>query len=195
MRVLVVYAHPNPQSYVGSLHRAVLSGLASSGHEADAIDLYREGFDPVMPLQQRQAYYKPGENSASVQPYVDRLRAAEGVVFVYPTWWQGSPAILKGFLDRTLLPSVAFAMQDGKMVPRLLNVRRIDVVTTYGAPWWMSNLYLMRADRSFIARGMRRFCHPGTRVGWHGIWGMNQTTQQAREAHLRSIESRFAAYG
>lgn len=194
MKVLVVYAHPNPDSYVSSLHRAVLEGLARCGHEVDDLDLYAEAFDPVMPLQQRLAFYKPGDNGSSVQPYVNRLRAAEGVVFVYPTWWQGGPAILKGFLDRTLLPGVAFAMEKGKMVPRLLNVRRIDVVTTYGSPWWLSNLYLVQADRSFIARGMRRFCHPATRVGWHGIWGVVNSTQQARQDHAQRILATFSAY-
>ncbi|HYF20726.1 MAG TPA: NAD(P)H-dependent oxidoreductase [Ramlibacter sp.] len=194
MKVLVVYAHPNPESFVSALHRAVLAGLSRAGHVADDLDLYAEGFDPVMPLQQRQSFYKPGDNGSSVQAYVDRLRAAEGVVFVYPTWWQGGPAILKGFLDRTLLPGVAFAMQQGKMVPRLLNVRRIDAVTTYGSPWWLSNLYLAQADRSFLARGMRRFCHPKAKVGWHGFWSVNASTPEDRQAHLQRIESAFSAY-
>lgn len=194
MKVLVVYAHPNPASYVAALHEAVLSGLRDAGHDVEDLDLYARGFDPVMPLEQRQAFYKLGGNAIGVADEVAALRRAEGVVFVYPTWWQGGPAILKGFLDRVLLPGVAFAMERGTMVPKLLGVRRIDVVTTYGSPWWLPNLYLLRADRSFIARGMRRFCSPATRVRWHALHGIVKSDPARREAHLLAVRSAFAQY-
>lgn len=194
MRAFVIYAHPNPQSFVAALHRAAVDGLRAAGHEVDDCDLYAERFDPVMPLEQRVAYGDPQRNRFGVEAHVERLLRAEVLVLVYPTWWQGAPAILKGFLDRTLLPGVAFGLAGGKMQPRLTNVRRIEVLTSYGSPWWLMNLYLRGADRSFLARGLRRFCHPGTRVRWTGFYGMLKASEARRKAHLERVAALFRDY-
>jgi putative NADPH-quinone reductase len=194
MRILVLYAHPNPDSFVSAMHGLVVGALRTAGHEVDDCDLYAEGFDPRMPREQRLAYGDPARNRAGIERQVERLQRAEALVFVYPTWWQGAPAILKGFLDRALLPGVAFGLSRGKMQPRLTNVRRIEVVTSYGSPWWLINLYLLRADRSFIARGLRRFCHPDTRVRWTAFYGMLKASDAKRKAHLARVAARFASY-
>jgi putative NADPH-quinone reductase len=194
MHILVLYAHPNPDSFVSAMHRLVVSGLRAAGHEVDDCDLYAERFDPAMPREQRLAYGDPSRNRAGIEPLVARLQQAEALVFVYPTWWQGAPAILKGFLDRTLLPGVAFGLSRGKMQPRLTNVRRIEVVTSYGSPWWLINLYLLRADRSFIVRGLRRFCHRDTRVRWTAFYGMLKASEAKRKAHLQRLAALFADY-
>jgi putative NADPH-quinone reductase len=194
MHVLVLYAHPNPDSFVSAMHALVVAGLRAAGHDVDDCDLYAERFDPTMPREQRVAYGDPARNRAGVERYVERLQRAETLVFVYPTWWQGAPAILKGFLDRTLLPGVAFGLAHGRMQPRLTNVRRIEVVTSYGSPWWLINLYLLGADRSFIARGLRRFCHPGTRVRWTAFYGMLKASEAQRKGHLERVAALFRGY-
>jgi len=194
MRVLVLYAHPNPDSFVSALHRVAVEGLRAAGHEVDDCDLYAEGFDPVMPLEQRLGYADPKRNRIGVERHVERLQQAEALVLAYPTWWQGPPAVLKGFLDRTLLPGVAFGLAGGKMVPKLTGVRRIEVLTSYGSPWWLMNIYLRGADRSFLARGLRRFCHPKATVRWTGFYGMLKATDAQRKAHLERVAALFRDY-
>ena len=65
----------------------------------EIIDLHAEGFDPVMGREERAGYHTPGENEAPVRAHLDRVLWAEGIVFVYPTWWYGQPAMLKGWLE------------------------------------------------------------------------------------------------
>ena len=48
MRVLHLYCHPVPESFHGAIRAAVLEGLGRAGHEVDLLDLYAEGFDPVL---------------------------------------------------------------------------------------------------------------------------------------------------
>ena len=110
MRVLVVAAHPVEASFVAALHRRALERLRAGGHAVDNCDLYAEGFDPVLSTQDRIDYHDEAADRSRVIAYVERLRAAEALLFVHPVWNFGPPAILKGFLDRVFLPGVAFAI-------------------------------------------------------------------------------------
>ena len=95
MRYLVVYAHPVDDSFVAALHRCVVKTLREAGHTVDDCDLNAEGFQPVLSEAERRAYHDVRANRASVAKEIERLTRCEGLVFVYPTWWYGMPAILK----------------------------------------------------------------------------------------------------
>src|SRR5579871_6536741 len=112
MRVLVLYAHPVETSFVSALHGEVVAALRARGHDVDDCDLNIEGFDPVMSRQDRIDYHNPAVNRSRVAPYVDRLLAAEALVFVFPVWNYGFPAILKGFVDKVFLPGVSFDLKE-----------------------------------------------------------------------------------
>ena len=132
MRVLVLFAHPLETSFGAALHAKSVQSLRERGHAVDDCDLYAEGFDPVMTRQDRLEYYDLSRNRRRVAAYVDRLLAAEALVFSFPVWNMGPPAILKGFIDRVFLPGVSFDLQDNGYVPRLFNIGRLGVVCTYG---------------------------------------------------------------
>ena len=96
MRILVIYCHPVETSYNAALHTEVVQQLRGAGHEVDDCDLYAEGFNPVMTREERLGYHEVPSNQLPVQGYVDRLLWAEAVVFCFPTWCFGMPAMLKG---------------------------------------------------------------------------------------------------
>src|SRR2546423_12832050 len=117
MRYLVIYAHPVEESYVSALHRCVTRALAEAGHEVDDCDLYAEGFDPVLSRPERQAYHAVGRNTSHAATHIERLLRAEALVFVFPTWWYGVPAMLKGYLDCVWGPGGAFEVDNGRTRP------------------------------------------------------------------------------
>ena len=84
VRVLVLFAHPLETSFVAALHRRVVETLRGGGHEVDDLDLYAEEFNPVMSRQTLVDYLDAAKNRAEVAAYVERLRAAEALVLVYP---------------------------------------------------------------------------------------------------------------
>lgn len=133
MRVLVLYAHPVETSYQAALHRKVIESLTAVGHDVDDCDLYAEDFDPRLSRVERLAYHDPAPDRTAIQPYIDRLIAAEALVLVFPVWNMGFPAILKGFFDRVFLPGVSFRMSEGRVVTILDNIRRSAAVVSYGA--------------------------------------------------------------
>ena len=145
MRVHVIHAHPVETSFNRALFNAVVDELSARGHEIDALDLYGEGFDAVLSREERLNYHEvPGNLTSSVKPYVDRLMAAEALVFVHPVWNYGYPAILKGYFDRIFLPGVSFILEGGsdrgRLVPNLKHIKKVAFVTSYGGNRWRTML-------------------------------------------------------
>ena len=191
MRVLVLYAHPSPESYGAALHDTVLAALREAGHEVDDCDLYAEGFDPVLSREERLGYHEVPANTAPVAGYVARLQAAEALVLCFPVWNFGYPAILKGFFDRVFLPGVSFRLVDGKVRPNLWNIRRLAAVTTYGGSRWRA-LLMGDPPRKLVCRVLRAVCHPGARPLYLAHYDMNRATSESRAAHLGRVRAEIA---
>jgi NAD(P)H dehydrogenase (quinone) len=193
MRLLLVHAHPAPDSYGRALLEAAREGAVSGGHAVEVIDLHAEGFDPVMGEEEWRGYYEEATDPA-LRRHAEALGRAEGVVFVYPTWWQGQPAILKGWIDRVWRPGVAFHMP-GKglpLRPALTGLRLIGVVTTLGMSWPMFNLAMGAPGRRIMLRGLRFCTARRTRTFWLAQYGMDAAPAAAREAFLRRVRERMA---
>ena len=164
--MLVLFAHPVETSFGAALHAKAVATLRARGHDVDDCDLNAEGFDPVMTREDRLEYHDASLNRRRVAPYVDRLLSAEGLVFSFPVWNMGFPAILKGFVDKVFLPGVSFVLREnGDYVPRLFNIKRLGVVCTYGGSRWTT---LLAGDppRRFLKRSMKFNCAPGARVDY-----------------------------
>ncbi len=194
MRILVLFAHPVETSFAAALHAKAVETLRTRGHKVDDCDLNAEGFDPVMTRHDRMEYYDLTVNRGRVAPYVDRLLAAEALVFSFPVWNMGFPAILKGFVDKVFLPGVSFNLrEDGAYVPRLHNIKRLGVVCTYGG----SRLKTFLAGdppRRFVKRSMRFNCAPGARVDYLAHYDMDHTRPDRRAAFLSKVEAKFSTW-
>lgn len=187
MHVLVLYAHPDSESYNAALHRAVVTALSGAGHEVDDCDLYAEGFDPILSLEERRAYHDVPENRRPVEAYVQRLERAEALVLVYPVWNFGLPAILKGFFDRVFLPGVSLRLENGRAYPNLANIKIIAAVTTYGQARWRAAL-VGDPPRRFVVRVLRLLTAMRARVAYLAHYDMNRATEATRAAFLTKVE-------
>lgn len=196
MRVHVVYGHPLADSFAAALHRTVLEGLARAGHEIDDLDLYAEEFSPALSEAERRGYDDSPANELSVAPYVARLRAAEALVFCFPTWWYATPAIVKGYLDRVMLPGVAFHLSQGggDIRPGLTHLRKLGVVTTTGSPQWLVRLVMREPNRAVFMRGLRRLMAPGARGLYLSLYDTDRSTAAARKRFLARVARAFAAF-
>ncbi|NRB17299.1 MAG: NAD(P)H-dependent oxidoreductase [Rhodobacteraceae bacterium] len=195
MRNLIVFCHPSKDSYSASLLLTARTALEQSGHEVRVIDLYEEGFNPVLSQDEWDSYIPDTQaNIAGVQSHVDAMQWAEALVLVYPTWMYGPPAMLKGWLERVWLPGIAFdiAPAKGKRATGLLrNIRQFTVVTTSGSPWWWLRV-IRDPGRSMLARGYRVLFHPLCRVRWLQLHNMNNTTLRDRQRFLARVKRVFS---
>ncbi|CAI8889367.1 NAD(P)H-dependent oxidoreductase [Pseudomonas neuropathica] len=132
-RMLVILGHPSTDSFCGALSETYVQAAKDAGHEVRLLRLDALEFDPVL----HEGYNK-------VQPLEpDLLQAqaditwAEHLTFVYPIWWGGIPALLKGFVDRIFLPGFAFKYREGKAFPdKLLKGRTAHLLVTMDTPYW-----------------------------------------------------------
>src|SRR4051812_19896577 len=114
MRVLLVFAHPSRESFCGAILATVEQALNAKGHQIELLDLYREKFDPVMSKLDWQSY--EALDHPAVQPYADQIRRSDGLIWIFPTWNYGMPAILKGYVDRVWAPNIAFRLDETRTV-------------------------------------------------------------------------------
>ncbi len=192
MRVLLVHCHPRADSFSASLRATAVATLEDAGHEVEIIDLYAQNFDPRLSGDERGGYYDEAAIPLDIAGHVAALRRAEMLVLVYPTWWFGMPAMLKGWFDRVWRPGVAFALGGARVLqPRLTGIRRITVVTTYGSPLWL--LWLVGwPDRRMVKRGICVLCAPRCRLDWIALTGMDGVTPDARERFAAQVRRRLA---
>jgi NAD(P)H dehydrogenase (quinone) len=199
MRVLVVHAHPVETSFNRALYDAALEALRDGGHEVDPLNLYEEGFEAVMSREERLNYHDiPGNLTPEVQPYVDRVRAAEAIVFIHPVWNYGYPAILKGFFDRIFLPGVSFLLvggngvDTGTLVPNL-KMKKVAYVTTYGGNRWRT--WLMGDPPRRLARRWAWVTF-GTMLPpkYLALYDMNNVSAEARKAFIEKVRRELGRF-
>ncbi|MGB3733491.1 MAG: NAD(P)H-dependent oxidoreductase [Ilumatobacter sp.] len=190
MRVGVILAHPNPDSFAHELARRAVAGLTTGGHDVELVDLGAIGFRAAMSSEERTAYH--GEHpvlDAQVQTQIDLVRSVEALVFVYPTWWSGLPAVLKGWLERVMVPGVGFRFDErtGKIRPNLTNIRHLVGISTYGSPKWYVRAINDNGRRTLM-RALRISC--GLRVSrrWFGHYAIDSRSEQARREFAARVE-------
>lgn len=191
-RALVLFAHPCGESFSAGLHRTVVDTLTARGWDVDDCDLNAEGFSPVLTEAERRGYHDTETNIAPVQGYVDRLRAAQALVLVFPVWNFGFPAILKGFFDRVFLPGVSFRLEDGLVKPNLTHIRKLAAVTTYGGTRWRA-IGAGDPPRKIVTRAIWHVTRP-EKLRYLALYDMNRASQAQREAFDARVKTEMEAF-
>ncbi|WP_102224286.1 NAD(P)H-dependent oxidoreductase [Acidimangrovimonas sediminis] len=193
MRALVVYCHPRPDSFTAAVRDTVLERLAAARAEVRLIDLYASGFRPAMSDAEHAGYLEVPANRAGLHADVEALMWADTLIFVYPTWWYGLPAMLKGWLDRALLPDVAFIMPRGEgdtIRAGLTHITRLGVFTTCGASR-MLTWFVGAPGRRTLLRGVALICAPRVRRAFAAHYLMDSSTPDSRARHLALVRRRM----
>lgn len=192
MRVLLVYCHPVPDSFCAALRDVAIEVLTGRGDEVRVTDLYAEKFDPVMGCEERRSYNDHAPQDPALKPHIDNLKWAEAILFIYPTWWYGLPAMMKGWLDRVWATDVVFKLPVGKgrITSLMEHVTRIGVITTCGAPLWWTIL-VGQPGRKTIMRGMRALCASRCRTLFLAHYLMDASTKDTRTAFLDKVRRKL----
>lgn len=192
MNVVVVLGHPSANSYCAAIFDSIVSALERQ-HKVSAIRLAEENFITAISSDERQAYETQSPLiSDETRRYAASLQQAGALIFVYPTWWSGLPAQLKGWLERVFVLGVAFRFNDnGKIRPNLNNVRHIIGVSTYGSPWRYVKLVNDNGRRT-LTRAIRASTGLRTRTMWHGLYALDTCTAEQRKQFITETTEKIA---
>lgn len=130
MRHLIIYAHPNENSLNHHLLNTVVESLQSHNQEIIVRDLYKIGFDPVLSLSDMQGQ-RMGKVSEDVKIEQEYISWAEQITFIYPIWWTGLPAMMKGYIDRVFSYGFAYRYDQG-IQKGLLKDKKTVIINTHG---------------------------------------------------------------
>lgn len=154
MKTLVIYAHHNKNGHHGYFLGLVRNYLQNNKLDFEIIDLYEESFSPVL---QASETVKGNTAMADVKKYQEMISESDKLIFIYPTWWQGAPAIMKGFFDRVFASHFAFMYKNGFPV-KLLQGKKAAVFSATGAPKIYTRCVIKNKGMRVVVDDILRFC-------------------------------------
>lgn len=168
---LIIFAHPGSEGHNVFILSKVKESLIKRGESFEVLDLYKMGFDPVL---------KKGELYSSKDKFIDekilgiqeKIINAKKLIFIYPVWWNGPPAILKGFFDRVFASKFAFKyvkILNWFYAPKpLLKGKKAVIFVTTGAPKILSWLVQGFRGSRIVKSDILRFCGIRSRIFRYG---------------------------
>jgi NAD(P)H dehydrogenase (quinone) len=132
MKHLIVYAHPHPESFNHAILETTVKALRKKGHDIVVRDLYAIDFQPVLKPEDTESM-KAGQTPKDIQKEQEFITEADVITFIYPIWWTGLPAILKGYVDRVFAYGYAYAVGE-KDIIKLLKGKKGFIINTHGTP-------------------------------------------------------------
>lgn len=184
--ITLIYAHPNPKSFNHAIKEEVLNLLNSKGLQYQLRDLYALNFNPVLSAKDFETFLS-GDVPEDIKKEQEIIGASDLLVFIYPVWWTGMPAILKGYIDRVFSYGFAYEERDGELVG-LLSDKKAVIINTLGAseldyrPSGMEDCLIKTTDI-----GIFKFC--GIEVLKHlFLYSVPYITEDERKAMLERVK-------
>lgn len=184
MKILILNGNPVADSFSDAISGVYLQGAKNSNHDVKAINIRDLDFDIIL----RYGYKKDMELESDIIEQQKLLKWCEHLVLITPVWWGSTPALLKGYFDRVLLPGFAYKYRkDSSLWDRLLSGRSARVIYTCDTPWWFE--WLIRGDSFWktIKGATLGFCgfKPVKRTRFNMI---RKSTDAERKKWLEDIE-------
>lgn len=153
--VLIIHGHPVQDTFVDRLTEQYKEGVKLSGSEIRELILKNLSFD----INFHEGYRGNQELEPDLKNAQELIAWADHLVFFYPNWWGTYPAMLKGFIDRTLLPGFAFKYRKGNPLPeQLLKGKSARLVVTMDSPVWYYYLVQGAPGHNSMKKSILHFC-------------------------------------
>lgn len=154
-QVLVINGHPDKQSFNYALSEAYILGAKKTNSTLTQINIADLEFNPNLKF----GYRKRMELEPDLVDAIEKIKKADHIVWVFPMWWYGYPALMKGFIDRTFLPGITFQPVEGKALPeKLLKGKSARLIITADSPKWYNFLFMKSPAINQFKKGTLNFC-------------------------------------
>ncbi len=184
MKSLIIYCHPNPQSFNHAVLETVSRELQPKG-EIRVKDLYQMNWNPVLGPSDFEKLFS-GQANPDVAQEQNDIRWADLLVFIFPIWWNDRPALLKGWIDRVLSAGFAYQMT-AEGVQGLLGGKKALVITTSGGDQkTMEDTGILAAFKSTVVQGTLNFCGIND-VTYKNCFAVPAVSDEERKKYLEEI--------
>lgn len=183
-KILVINGHPDKESFSYGLSESYIKGAIKSGVEIKKINIRELNFNPNLQF----GYRKRTELEPDLLEAQDKLKWADHLVWVYPVWWSSVPAIMKGFLDRVLLPGFAFKKRENSLFwDKGLTGKTARIICTLDQPAWFYRIVIKSPSSFAMRKGTLNFI--GVRkVKITTIGPIRLSTPKFREKWIKKVE-------
>ncbi|MGG0237160.1 NAD(P)H-dependent oxidoreductase [Bacillus rhizoplanae] len=175
MKHLIIYAHPNPQSFNHAILETFQGQLQEKGHEVRVRDLYAINFNPVLAADDFISFSQ-GNTPADIKAEQEHITWADVITFIYPVWWAGLPAILKGYVERVFSQGFAFTYSPNG-VEKFLTGKKGVLLSTMG-----------NSKENYDASGMFEAMKKTTDAGIFDFTGI-ETVEHAFYTSVPSVDN------
>lgn len=152
MKILIIYAHPTGVGHHAYFLDKFIEILKQKDCSYEVLDLYKLNFNPVLTKEDLD-----GVSDNQILDFKEKVSLSNCLVFIFPTWWQGMPAIMKGFFDRVFSAGFAFKYKNG--IPlALLKGKKAAVFSATGGPKIINDFILRRKGMRVVVSDILKFC-------------------------------------
>jgi putative NADPH-quinone reductase len=183
-RIVVINGHPSKSSFNAALADAYITSVAKYNVQVDLIEVGQLHFDPNL----KNGYEKRMELEPDLIEAWKKIELADHLVWVFPVWWGGLPAVTKGFIDRVFLPSTAFSYYENsnRIKGHLVN-KTARIITTLDQPGWFYKWYFAEPSTRQLKKTTLEFCGV-KKIKTVYIGSVRGSSELKREKWLRQME-------
>jgi len=204
---LIVFAHPNPNSFNSAIKEKTISSILENGHNFEISDLYQMGWNAaagkndfkehinsleINLINEQQNSLKNDLYKDDLKIEMEKLKKADYLIFIFPLWWASCPALLKGWIDRVFTCDFAWGMKN-MFHKGLMLGKRAAIFTTAGGD---EGEYSENGDQQATLKQSLNHIHRGTLAfcGFdvlpiHAIFEVEDCNEELRKEYLKKIEN------
>lgn len=194
MNVLIVYTHPNHQSLSHAFLQRTIAGCQENKEidEIKVLDLYEEGFDPVLVFNEQQRR-RDMHKEPSLETYRQQLIWADKIIFIYPIWWGRPPAMMLGYIDRMFASGFAYRDKGGLLPEGLLKGKSAVCISVMKGPTSYPLFWLNNAHKVLMRKALLQYV--GIRNVKFFEFGNMESAKGRQEQKLERVQQYFRAVG
>lgn len=185
MKILIIYTYPNHESLNGNILDSFQQNI-SSKHAVRILDLYQENFNPVLYFN-KEHRRRDLQYSVETKSYREAITWSDHIVYIFPIWWSGMPAILKGFIDRVFAQNFAYSYSTKKITPnKLLKGKTAAIIVTHDTPYLISKIIQNDYGQVLKTQILKNMC--GIQVTkFYSLANVRKSSLKKRKKFLRKV--------
>ncbi|TDE70169.1 flavodoxin family protein [Streptococcus vicugnae] len=187
MDTLIIYSHPYDKSFNHAILENVEGELMQKEQHFNLVDLYKDHFNPAYTSEELALFKDGGTTDPLVVQYQKFLTNANHVIFIFPIWWNDTPAMIKGFIDKVMKKKFAYEVGKTGVVGHLTHIEKATILTTSTSPTWYLKLFCGNAIKKvFINATLKQLGI--NHITWQNMGNIDKSTAQDRQNFLNKID-------